>query len=44
MEREKTEPEWGDPTYRVIPRGTVAADIYWDILNINYVRAVRSKE
>ena len=27
MEREKVEPTWGDPSYRAIPKGTVAADI-----------------
>jgi len=35
MEREKTEPEWGDLTYRVIPRGTKATDISVNHLHIN---------
>ena len=35
MEREKTEPAWGDPTYRVIPKGTTEADIQVSHLHIN---------
>lgn len=32
MEREKTEPLYGDPTYRVIPKGTTGADV-----NVNHL-------
>jgi len=35
MEREKTEPTWGDPTYRFIPKGTQSADINVNHLHIN---------
>ncbi len=35
MAREKTEPTWGDPTYRMIPKGTTAADIEVNHLHIN---------
>ena len=35
MEREKTEPTWGDPTYRIIPLGTQSADINVNHLHIN---------
>lgn len=35
MEREKIEPEWGDPSYRRIPRETTAADIDINHLHIN---------
>jgi len=35
MEREKREPLWGDPTYRVLPRGTTEKDIQVHHLHIN---------
>ena len=35
MEREKTEPTWGDPTYRFLPKGTNSADIDVNHLHIN---------
>ena len=35
VEREKREPTWGDPTYRVIPRGTLQAEIDATHLHIN---------
>jgi D-proline reductase (dithiol) PrdB len=35
MQREKQEPTWGDPTYRVIPRGTRASDVEVNHLHIN---------
>jgi D-proline reductase (dithiol) PrdB len=40
MEREKQEPNWGDPTYRAIPAGSTEADIQVNHLHINtdYVR------
>jgi D-proline reductase (dithiol) PrdB len=35
MEREKREPTWGDPTYRVLPRETAEGDIQVHHLHIN---------
>jgi len=35
MEREKKEPNWGDPTYRKIPQTTSQADIRVNHLHIN---------
>ena len=35
MEREKSEPLWGDPTYRCIPKGTTEKDIQVHHLHIN---------
>jgi D-proline reductase (dithiol) PrdB len=35
MEREKTEPTWGDPTYRSIPKETQSPDINVNHLHIN---------
>jgi D-proline reductase (dithiol) PrdB len=35
MEREKAEPTWGDPSYRIIPKGTKSADINVNHLHIN---------
>ena len=35
MEREKSEPTWGDPTYRAIPRDTAEQDIDVRHLHIN---------
>ena len=35
MEREKTEPTWGDATYRLLPKGTNSADIDVNHLHIN---------
>jgi D-proline reductase (dithiol) PrdB len=35
MEREKTEPTWGDPTCRFIPKSTQPADINVNHLHIN---------
>ena len=35
MEREKSEPSWGDPTYRKIPRGVGETGIRVDHLHIN---------
>ena len=34
-EREKAEPTWGDPSYRSIPKGTIASDIDVNHLHIN---------
>ena len=41
MEREKVEPTYGDPTSRVIPRGTTGADVDVNHLHINtdYIKA-----
>ena len=35
MEREKTEPTWGDPTYRLLPKWINSADINVNHLHIN---------
>jgi len=35
MEREKEEPTWGDPTSRVIPKGTSGGDVAVNHLHIN---------
>ena len=35
MEREKLEPDWGDPTFRVIPKETTAGDVNVNHLHIN---------
>lgn len=35
MEREKAEPIWGDPSYRIIPKGTRSTDINVNHLHIN---------
>ena len=35
MEREKTEPTWGDPTYRLLPKWLKSADINVNHLHIN---------
>jgi D-proline reductase (dithiol) PrdB len=35
MEREKSEPTWGDPTYREIPRSTTSKLINVNHLHIN---------
>jgi D-proline reductase (dithiol) PrdB len=35
MEREKSEPTYGDPTWRAIPRGTTGADVDVNHLHIN---------
>lgn len=35
MEREKKEPMWGDPSYRIIPKGTTSVDIEVNHLHIN---------
>ena len=35
MEREKREPNWGDPSYRAIPAGSTEADIEVNHLHIN---------
>ncbi len=35
MEKEKLDPTWGDPTYRMIPRGTQSSDIEVSHLHIN---------
>ncbi len=35
MDRERREPTWGDPTYRVIPRGARQAEMAFAHLHIN---------
>ena len=35
MQREQSEPTWGDPTYRCIPRETTAADVDVNHLHIS---------
>ena len=35
MEREKAEPTWGDPSYRIIPKETQSPDINVNHLHIN---------
>jgi len=35
MEREKAEPDWGDPTHRVIPKHAIGSDISVNHLHIN---------
>ena len=35
LEREKEQPTWGDPSFRVIPRGTTEEDIQVHHLHIN---------
>ena len=35
MEKEKLDPTWGDPTYRVLPKSTTAGEINVDHLHIN---------
>ena len=35
MQREKSEPTWGDPSYRMIPKRTLSADVDVNHLHIN---------